>query len=91
MAIGVYFSDQSMTAAMYANVIKELEAAGTGSPKCRLCHVTFGDTNDLAVFDVWESQADLDAFGQVLMPILEKNGAKPQPPQSMPVHNIIKP
>ena len=90
MAIGVYFSSQSMTAQRYSEVIKQLESAGVGSPKGRSYHATFGDTNDLMVFDVWDSQADFDAFGAVLMPILTKAGVVPGKPEIMPIHNIIK-
>ena len=90
MAIGVYFASQSMNAQQYSDILKQLEAAGAGSPKGRLYHAAFGDTNDLEVFDVWDSQADFDAFGVILMPIVAKVGLNPQP-QIMPVHNIIKP
>ena len=91
MAIGVYFPSQSMTTDRYSNIVKQLAAAGVGSPKGRLYHASFGDTNDLHVFDVWDSQADFDAFGEVLMPILAKNGVTPAQPQIMPIHNVIKP
>jgi hypothetical protein len=91
MAIGAYFSNQSMSAKQYGEVVKQLEAAGQGSPKGRLYHASFGDTNDLQVFDVWSSQAEFDAFGAVLMPILEKNGVKAAQPMIMPIHNIIEP
>lgn len=90
MAIGVYFASQSMTAQKYSEVLKQLEAAGAGSPKGRLYHSSFGDPNDLHVFDVWESQAEFDAFGTTLMPILAKNGVTPGQPQIMPIHNVIK-
>jgi hypothetical protein len=91
MAIGVYFATQSMNAQRYSEVVKQLEAAGAGSPKGRLYHASFGDTNDLQVFDVWDSQAEFDAFGAILMPILAKNGVTPAQPQIMPIHNIIRP
>lgn len=91
MAIGVYFASQSMNAQRYSEVVKQLEAAGVGSPKGRLYHATFGDTNDLHVFDVWDSQAEFDAFGAILMPILTKAGVVRGQPQIMPIHNVIKP
>jgi len=91
MAIGVYFASQALTAERYSEIVKQLQAAGAGSPKGRLYHASFGDTNDLHVFDVWDSQAEFDAFGAILMPILTKNGVTPAQPQIAPVHNIIKP
>jgi hypothetical protein len=90
MAIGVYFASQSITAQKYGEILKQLESAGVGSPKGRLFHSSFGDPNDLHVFDVWNSQAEFEAFGAVLMPILAKVGAAPGKPEIMPIHNIIK-
>ena len=90
MAIGVYFAGNSMTSQQYDDVLKKLQAAGAGSPKGRVYHAAFGDPNNLSIFDVWTSQADFDAFGVVLMPILKAAGFTPGPPQTMPIHNIVK-
>jgi hypothetical protein len=90
MAIGTYFALTGMTTERYREVIKQLEAAGAGSPKGRSYHAAFGDPKGLMVFDVWESQAEFDAFGAILMPILAKNNVDPGQPQIMPIHNIIK-
>ena len=90
MAIGAYFSPKTMNTQQYAEVMKQLAAAGAGSPKGRSYHSAFGDPNALMVFDVWDSQADFDAFGAILMPILAKNSVDPGQPQIMPIHNIIK-
>ena len=91
MAIGAYFSGQQLTTERYSEVLKQLEAAGVGSPKGRLYHASFGDPSDLQVFDVWNSQEEFDAFGAVLIPILEKAGVTPGQPQIMPIHNVIEP
>lgn len=91
MAIGVYFSSNSMSAQKYGDVVKKLEAAGAGSPKGRLYHASFGDPADLSVFDVWASQEEFDAFGAVLMPIMAAEGVTMGAPHIMPIHNIIKP
>jgi hypothetical protein len=90
MAIGVYFGASKMTSQQYDDVIKKLDAAGVGSPKGRLYHASFGDQGDLHVFDVWTSQAEFDAFGAVLMPILADTGLTPAAPQIMPIYNVIK-
>jgi hypothetical protein len=42
------------------------------------------------VFDVWDSQASFDVFGQTLMPILAEVGIDPGQPQVAEVHNIIE-
>jgi len=91
MAIGVYFPVSGMTSQQYDDVIKKLQAAGLGSPKGRVYHASFGEPNNLMVFDVWSSQAEFDAFGTVLMPILGSSGVTPPTPQIMPIHNVIKP
>ena len=91
MAIGVYFGASGMTSGQYDDAIKKLQAAGVGSPEGRLYHASFGAPNDLMVFDVWSSQAEFDAFGAVLMPILAASGVTPAKPQIMPIHNVIKP
>ena len=90
MAIGVYFSPPSVNAQQYDEVMKQLAAAGAGSPKGRSYHSGFGPADHLMVFEVWDSQADFDAFGAILMPILAKNGIDPGQPDIMPIHNVIK-
>lgn len=79
-----------MNAAQYDDVIKQLEAAGAGKPKGRSYHVCYGDPNDLHVTDVWDTIENFQAFGQTLLPILQKMGIDAGQPQVNPVHNIIK-
>ena len=90
MAIGVYFSPESVDTKKYDEVIKQLTAAGAANPKGRSHHSAFGPPDHLMVFEVWDSQADFDAFGAILMPVLAKNGINPGQPDVMPVHNIIQ-
>ena len=89
MALGIYFRPVSMTTQKYDEVMRQLEAAGQGAPRGRLYHSCFGDTNNLAVYDVWDTQENFDAFGQVLMPILAGVGVDPGQPTVAPVHNIV--
>ena len=90
MAIGVYFSPESVNAQQYDRVIKQLDAAGAASPKGRSHHSAFGPADHLMVFEVWDSQTDFEAFGAVLMPILAENGINPGQPDVMPIHNVIQ-
>jgi len=90
MAIGLYFHPGNMTADQYDTVIKELDAAGAGSPKGRLHHSAFGPPENIMVYDVWTSQEDFEEFGKTLMPILEKLGVDAGQPDIMPVHNMIQ-
>ena len=47
------------------------------------------NTNDLRVFDVWESSDSFDEFVQTLMPILQELNIDPGTPEISEVHNII--
>jgi hypothetical protein len=90
VALGFFFAPASMTAQQYDECIKRLEKVGAGRPAGRLYHSCFGSGGKLQVFDVWESQAAFDRFGQTLMPILHQLGVDPGQPQVAPIHNIIK-
>ena len=89
MAIGVYFASTGMTSEVYDQAVARLESAGAGSPQGRIHHASFGDPANLQVFDIWNSQADFDAFGATLMPILTELGANMAPPEIMEIHNIM--
>ena len=89
MAIGIYFNPASMNAAQYDEVIRRLEAAGAGEPAGRLYHACFGSGSKLQVFDVWETQADFDKFGETLMPILGEIGVNAGQPMIEPVQNTV--
>jgi hypothetical protein len=89
MTIGIYFRPASMSADQYDDIIKRLEAAGSGTPAGRLHHVCFGADDSLQVFDIWESQQAFDNFGATLMPILQEVGVDPGQPMIEPVHSVI--
>jgi hypothetical protein len=92
MALGFYFAPKTpMTAKKYDECIKRLNKAGAGNPPGRVYHASFGDPKNLAVFDVWTSQAAFDKFGKTLMPILQQLGVDTGPPAVMPIHNVILP
>ena len=92
MALGFYFSPKPpMSAKLYNECIKRLQKAGAGHPAGRIYHASFGSPDNLAVFDVWTSQAAFDAFGRTLMPIMQELGVDPGQPVVMPMHNVIVP
>ncbi|HVB93522.1 MAG TPA: hypothetical protein VND67_04325 [Acidimicrobiales bacterium] len=90
MALGIYFAHVGFTADKYGSAIKQLEAAGAGAPKGRTLHVALETDGAIQVFDIWESQAEFDAFGATLMPILAELGIDPGEPMVANVHNVIK-
>jgi hypothetical protein len=89
MALGIYFAHVGFTPEKYESAIKQLEAAGAGSPKGRTLHVALESEGTVNVFDIWESQEDFDAFGATLVPILTELGVSLQPPMIAQVHNVI--
>ena len=91
MAIGLYFAPAAMNARAYDACIKQLDAAGAAHPPGRLYHACFGTKDKLQVFDVWDSQAAFEKFGQTLMPVLQQLGVDPGAPSVMEVHNIVIP
>lgn len=88
MAIVVKFTVRNMPADRYDEVIRQLEAAGSGAPPGRLYHISYGSADSIQVIDVYDSPASLDAFGAVLVPILQGMGIEVEP-DVQPVHNII--
>jgi hypothetical protein len=89
MAFVMRFAPKGMTAAKYDEVIKQLAAAGADAPAGRLYHVAWGDKNELRVTDVWDTMENFEAFGKVLMPILQDLGIDAEQPEIIDVYNII--
>ena len=79
-----------MSAEKYDAVTEKLKAVGAGNPTGRLYHVCYGEANNLHVTDVWDSMENFEAFGKVLMPILQEFGVDAGQPQVSEVHNIIE-
>jgi hypothetical protein len=89
MALGIYFAHGGFTTDKYDEAIKRLDAAGSGNPKGRTQHFALETDGEINVFDIWESQADFEAFGAVLMPILTELGVQLGEPMVAAVHNVI--
>ena len=90
MAISFYFQPTGFSAETYDEAIKQLEAAGAASPKGRSFHAGIEVNGQIAVFDIWDSQEDFEAFGPTLMPIMSALGAEPGEPMVAHVHNVIQ-
>ncbi|RMG25613.1 MAG: hypothetical protein D6724_03625 [Armatimonadetes bacterium] len=80
-----------MSSAQYDQVIRDLDAAGAGSPTGRLHHVASPKEGGWLVIDVWDSAQSLGKFAEVLVPILQKAGVNPVAPLVYPVHSMIAP
>ena len=56
MALIVHFAPKGMDQEKYAEVLRQLEAAGNGAPRGRLHHVCYGDRSALRVTDLFDTQ-----------------------------------
>jgi hypothetical protein len=89
MAIGIYFKLQGVSAEAYDESTSRLEQAGAGAPAGRTYHFAWAGPDGFEVFDVWESQAAFDKFGETLMPIMSDLGVDPGAPAVFEIHNTI--
>jgi hypothetical protein len=89
MALGFYITAKGFTQEKYDKTTAQLEEAGAGAPDGRISHVALETGGEIQVFDVWESQADFDAFGATLIPILTAAGIELNDPMVARVHNQI--
>jgi hypothetical protein len=76
MSIAVRYHPKNLTVEQYEEVIRREEATGKFPPAGREYHVGFGQDGDLRVSEVWESVEHMQAYGEVLMPILAEVGVE---------------
>jgi len=91
MSIVVRFHPTNLTAEQYDDVVRREQGTGKFPPDGRDYHICFGTDGDLHVSEVWDSQEQLQAYGEVLMPILADAGIQfSSEPEVFEVHNIVK-
>ncbi len=90
MSILVRYSPSSMTAEQYDAIGSKLESASHWPPDGLELHVCFGSGSALRVSEVWESTEKMEAFGAILMPILEENGIDVHgtPPEIVDIYSL---
>jgi hypothetical protein len=86
----VRFTPDSVTTEKYDETIRRLEKSGDWLPEGLELHVAFEAGGKFRVSEIWDSQAQFDAFGKRLMPILEDVGIDPGVPEMLEIHNIIR-
>ena len=86
----VRFTPGSVTTEQYDETIQRLEKSGDWLPEGLEFHVAFESGGKFRVSEIWDSQAQFDAFGKRLMPILEDVGIDPGAPEMVEIHNIIR-
>jgi len=91
MSIVVRFNPTGVTMEKYDESLRRLEAAGEWPPDGLDYHVVFGTDGNLKVSEIWDSEDQLNAFGERLLPILEDIGIGfSGPPEIYEAHNAIK-
>ncbi len=90
MAFGLYFTPSNFSPEVYDDTIRRLEGAGAGSPAGRTNHFALETNGQIAVFDVWESMEQFEAFGAALLPIMSELGADPGEHMVMRLHNRVE-
>ena len=91
MSLLIRFAPASVTTTeQYDETIRRLQDAGDFPPDGLELHVCFLADGQVRVSEVWDSQEQLDAFGERLMPILADVGIDPGQPETFQVHNVIK-
>jgi hypothetical protein len=82
--IGVYIRPTGMTEEQYRSVDEKLRASGV-QPKGTKMHTCFGEGEGIAIFDVWESEDDFNAFASHLGPLVAAAGLEPIAPMIVPM------
>ncbi len=85
----VRFTPALITTEQYDETIRRLEKSGDWLPEGLEFHVAFEADGKFRVNEIWDSQAQFDAFGKHLMPILEDVGIDPGAPEMLEIYNII--
>lgn len=89
MSVLIRFAPASLTAEQYDESVRRLQE-GEWPPDGLDYHVCFGTDGNLRVSEIWDTQEQLDAFGERLMPLLADIGIEPGEPEIMEIHNIVK-
>lgn len=89
MSVLIRFAPASLTAEQYDESIRRLQEGGDFPPEGMQLHVCFGSDGNLRVSEVWDSEEQLKAFGERLMPVLADIGIEPGEPELLEVHNLV--
>jgi len=79
-----------VTTEQYDETIRRLEKSGEWLPEGLEFHVAFKSDGNFRVSEIWDSQKQLDAFGERLMPILKDVGIElTGKPEVLEIHNML--
>ena len=81
----------NVTTEQYDETIRRLEKSGDWLPDGLEYHVAFRSNGNFRVSEIWDSQKQLDAFGERLMPLLKDIGIElAGEPEVLEIHNTVK-
>jgi hypothetical protein len=90
MSVLIRFTPASATLEQYDETIRKLEEGGDFPPDGLDYHCCFLVDGNVRVSEIWDSQEQIDAFGERLMPLLSEVGIDPGEPEIVEVHNVVK-
>jgi hypothetical protein len=90
VSVLIRFAPASLTVEQYDESVRRIQENGEWPPDGMEYHVCFGSDGNLRVSEIWDSQEQLDAFGERLMPVLSEIGIEPGQPEILEVHNIVR-
>jgi hypothetical protein len=90
MSVLVRFVPASLTPEQYDESVRRLQEGGDFPPDGMEYHVCFGSGGNLRVSEIWDSQEQLQAFGEKLMPVLSEIGIEPGEPEVLEVYNTVR-
>jgi hypothetical protein len=90
VSVLIRFAPASLTVEQYDEAVRRIQENGEWPPDGMEYHVCFGSDGNLRVSEIWDSQEQLDAFGERLMPVLSEIGIEPGQPEILDVHNIVR-
>jgi hypothetical protein len=89
MAIHLLIKGDGLTKDIYENARKEVNWEGNPPPGLILHTVSFDNSGNLRVADVWESEDQWNNFLNTrLMPYMQKAKVPPLRTEIFPIHNI---
>jgi hypothetical protein len=91
MTVVVRHSPKSLTKERYDEVSQRMEESGSWPPDGLDMHVCFGSEGSLRVSEIWDTEEQLRAFSEKLMPALEDAGVEvAAEPEVLEVHELQK-
>jgi hypothetical protein len=77
------------TQQQYDDSLRDLTTAGQLKLKERPHHFAALKEDGMYIIDIWDSAEDFSKFGEIMVPIIIKNGITPPQVQILPLHNEL--